>query len=190
MIRLSVFFVVGLVAGCSVSVSSPSPPTSPNSPPSTTTTPSSTSIGPTTPTPKKEDDDHSHERDKMQVAHLGPKLHVWLTAHISSKTGNELDIFIETASDDKPFPLSFDKIVAKATPNGSNQTHEVVFEPAPLDERPKGEGPGQCSHYVAKCPWLKPDMMLYVTFEVQLDGKTRKSTWKNFDVKANTHHSE
>jgi hypothetical protein len=29
-----------------------------------------------------------------------------------------------------------------------------------------------------------------VTIETELDGRKRKATWKNFDVKKYTHHAE
>lgn len=148
------------------------------------------SSAPTAADKKKEDDDHDHDRENMMVAHLGPKVHVWLTAHISSKTGNELDIFFEDLATDKPLAMSFEKVVAKAKPSREDKTYELTFEPAPANERPKDEPKGKCSHFVAKTPWLKADDTLFVQFEVEYDGKLRKSTWKSFDVKKNTHHSE
>ena len=144
-------------------------------------------------TKKVEDhhDDHdNHERDKMMVAHCGPTVHVWLTAHLSSKSGNELDLFFETEEDEKPLAVPFTKIVAKVKPTREDKTYDVVFEPAPASERPKGEPADKCSHFVAKAPWIKADDTLFVQFELELDGKLRKSVWKSFEVKKYTHHNE
>jgi hypothetical protein len=165
-----------LLTGCVVSVPSPMAPTT---------------VKVTAATTKVEADEHDddHEREKMQVAHCGPKTHVWLTAHISSKTGNELDVYFETL-DDKPLAVPFEKLQAKAKPSREDKTYDLVFEPAPADERPKGEPKGKCSHFVAKAPWMKADDTLFVQFEIELDGKLRKSVWKSFDVKKYTHHSE
>jgi hypothetical protein len=182
---LLAFALLGLmtVTGCSVKVTTPTVPSA--TPPSAAATTGKVDVK----VEKKDDDDHSHERDKMEVAHCGPKIHAWLTAHISSKTGNELDIFFETL-DDKPIAMSVEKFTAKVKPSREDKTYDVVFEPAPASERPKDEPKGKCSHFVAKAPWMKADDTLFVQFELEVDGKMRKSTWKSFDVKKNTHHSE
>ncbi|MGL6074322.1 MAG: hypothetical protein ACRC8S_09185 [Fimbriiglobus sp.] len=134
--------------------------------------------------------DHTHDVNFRKTAHLG-KHHAQLTAHISSKTGNELDLFLET-TDEKPTPvaLPLTKIVGTATRDGFLSPYELIFEPAPASERPKDEKPGTCSHFVAKAPWMKPDDTLVVTITAELSGRDRKATWKNFEVKKFTHHTE
>ena len=73
--------------------------------------------------------EHSHERDRMLLADAGP-YHAGLTAHLSSKTGNELDVFFETADKDhKPVPLPLASFTATAkTSDGGEQVLE--FKPA------------------------------------------------------------
>src|SRR5437899_1979380 len=48
---------------------------------------------------------HSHVRGKMLIEDVG-KHHALLTAHLSSKEGNELDIFFETADEKNPQPVA------------------------------------------------------------------------------------
>ena len=55
---------------------------------------------------------------------------------------------------------------------------------------PKGEVAGTCSHYVAKAKFLKPTDTLTVVVEVEIDGRKRKCTWKNFEVAKFTHAAE
>ena len=151
---------------------------------------------PTTPMTSKvaveghDEDDHDHARGKMMIAHLG-KYHAGLTAHISAKDGNELDIFVETvAKSPEPVALPLPTLTAKARREGDEREYDLTFEPAPASERPKGEPPGSYSHYVAKAPFLKADDNLTVVVEVELDGRKRKCTWRGFDVKKFTHHAD
>src|SRR5262249_22084891 len=104
---------------------------------------------------------HSHERGKMLIADAGP-YHALLTAHLSAKQGNELDICFETPDPNaKPVPLPLEFVMAQAT-TGVGDAQEIKFEPAPMEER-KGDPAGKCSHFVAKAPWMKPaDMLLVV----------------------------
>ncbi len=163
----TMLFVAGLAAlGCS----------SPTAPPT-----------PTAATAKSEGHGHSHTRDKMLAADVG-KLHGWLTAHLSHQDGNELDIFFET-EDGKPAPIPVASFTAKVERVGDPKEHELVFEPAPMDER-AGDPPGACSHFVAKAPWMARDDVLTVRAEVELEGKPRKATWRGFEVKKYAHHED
>lgn len=131
---------------------------------------------------------HSHERGKMLLADAG-KYHAALTAHLSAKDGNELDIFFETA-DDPPAPvaLPLDKFTAAAWRVGDAAARGVLFEPAPADERPKDEPAGTCSHFVARAGWMTPDDDLTVTAEVEIGGRKRTITWKKFVPAKYAHH--
>lgn len=135
------------------------------------------------------DDGHSHERGKMLIADAG-KYHALLTAHLS-KEGNELDIFFETQDEKNPTPVAVphESFEAEAkTADGEVKT--LKFESAPADERPKGEKPGTCSHFVAKAPWLKPTDQLDVAFKLTLDGKEVTVRWKDFNPKKYAHHED
>ena len=98
---------------------------------------------------KHEEHGHSHDHNKMMRKDFGP-IHVGLTAHLSKKTGNELDLVFET-HDEKPVPQPFSKLIARATRNGDDQNYELVFEPTEKDER-KDDPEGKCSRYTAKAP--------------------------------------
>src|SRR4051812_31060073 len=97
---------------------------------------------------KSEPHGHSHEGTDRMREDAG-HYHAGLTAHLSSKEGNELDIFFE-ASDDRtksaPQPLAKFTATAKTA---DGKEHQLEFEPAPMDER-KGDPDGKCSHFVAK----------------------------------------
>lgn len=132
--------------------------------------------------------EHMHERDKMLLADAGP-YHAALTAHLSAKEGNELDIFFETLTEPvKPVPLPLAKFTATAK-TADGMTQPLTFEPAPLEER-KGDPEGKCSHFVAKAPWMKPDGMITVIAAVKIDGKPTTIEWKNFNPKKYAHHVE
>ena len=154
------------------------------------------STGPVPPTPATQklaqehahDDGHDHARDKMMIGHLG-KYHAGLTAHLSAKDGNELDVFIETIADE-PTPVALPTVTITGTARRGAEEFALTFEPAPADERPKGEAAGTCSHFVAKAAFLKPTDTLTVVIEVEIDGRKRKCTWKNFDVTKFTHAAE
>jgi hypothetical protein len=172
--RSSLFVLALFVIGCS---QQPAPPS---------TSASATSASVT----DADEAGHAHDRDHRKTLHLG-KYHADLTAHISAKDGNELDIFVETVdAEPKPVALTAVKILGKATREGDDKEYDLTFEPAPASERPKDEKPGTCSHYVAKAPFMKPDDTLTVTISVELDGRVRKCSWKNFEVKKFTHHVE
>jgi len=130
---------------------------------------------------------HSHERDKMMLADVGKKYHAALTAHLSSKDGNELDIFFETADEaHKPVPLPLAKFNAQAV-YGAGKEYVLEFEPAPLDER-KGDPDGKCSHFVAKAGWMKPEDQLTIIAIVDIDGKLVTLEWNDFNPKKFAHH--
>jgi hypothetical protein len=133
---------------------------------------------------------HSHERGKMKLADAGDS-HALLTAHLSSKDGNELDIFLETADERNPKPVAIaDKaFVAQARADGG-EFQELKFEPAPADERPRDEKPGTASHFVAKAPWMKPTDNLYVVVKISIGGKEATVEWKDFNPKKFAHHED
>jgi hypothetical protein len=138
---------------------------------------------------KSEHDDHSHERDKMLIADAG-SYHVLLTAHLS-KDGNELDIFFESDASPTPVAIPVESFVAEVQIRaGEGGLKQVEFKPAPASERPAGEGPGRCSHFVAAVPWLEPDTPLHVTVELTLDGKKVKARWNDFIPRKYAHHQD
>jgi hypothetical protein len=134
--------------------------------------------------------DHAHERSKMLIADAG-KYHALLTAHLSPE-GNELDIFFETADEKNPQPVAarFESFTAYAFVPGEEKPRELLFECAPADERPQGEKPGTCSHFVAKAPWLKPDVTLEVVAPLTLDGDKYRVEWKGFNPNKYAHHEK
>jgi hypothetical protein len=134
---------------------------------------------------------HSHERGKMLVADVGRKYHALLTAHLSPK-GNELDLFFETTDDKNPTPVAIpvDSFTAHLRGEGHDEPKQVIFEPAPAAERPKGEKPGTCSHFVAKVPWMKATDTLSVVVLLNLGNERFRVAWKNFNPKKYAHHEE
>ena len=149
---------------------------------------------PTTPATQKltqehaHDENHDHNAGQMMTGHLG-KYHAKLTAHLSAKDGNELDVFVETIAD-APTPVALPTLTITGTARRDGEEFPLTFEPAPADERPKLEAAGTCSHYVAKATFLKPTDTLTVVIEVEIDGRKRKCTWKNFELAKFTHASE
>ena len=126
---------------------------------------------------------HSHERGKLLLADAG-RYHAGLTAHLSSKEGNELDVIFETAdAEPKPVPLP----LARYTADG--QAHELVFEPAPKDER-KDDPDGKCSHFSAKAAWMKANDVLTVSGTIPIEGKLHAIEWKDFNPKKYAHFEE
>ncbi len=165
---LSLSFAV-VVAGCSPSSSAPTPVASGRA--------------------ADREADHAHERDKMKLADAGP-YHAALTAHLS-KDGNELDVFIETAgAEPKPVGIADTALVAKATRAGDPIEYTLTFDPAPAEERPTDEAKGTCSHFVAKAEWLKPDDVVTVKCEIEVQGKRRPVVWKEFVPKKYAHHDD
>ena len=134
--------------------------------------------------------DHAHERGKMLIADAG-KYHALLTAHLS-KEGHELDVFFETADKAaKPVTVPVESFTAEIqVRTGEGDLKKVEFKPAPADERPAGEGPGRYSHFVAKVPWLNPDVPLRVTIELELDGRDVTVRWNDFVPKKYAHHED
>lgn len=137
---------------------------------------------------KSEDHGHSHERDKMKLADAG-HYHAALTAHLSQKDGNELDVFFETADESpRPVPLPFMNFKAIAKTSDGKE-HALDFEPAPKDER-KDDPDGKCSHFVAKAGWMKPTDALTVTTTVTIHDKPTPIEWKDFNPKKYAHHED
>ncbi|MFO0848998.1 MAG: hypothetical protein U0871_10665 [Gemmataceae bacterium] len=129
--------------------------------------------------------DHDHTKDKMMDAHAGPHL-AYLTAHLS-KSGNELDVFFEGHDDGKPVALPLAKFAAKAVKTDGSEI-DLLFEPAPANERPAGEAPGTCSHFVAKAPTITATDAYAVTATIPIDGKDRRVRWRNFVPGKFAHH--
>jgi hypothetical protein len=131
---------------------------------------------------------HSHERNNMMLEDVGKlAYHAALTAHLSSKDGNELDIFFETTDEPpKSAPLALEKFTATAK-TADGKTYTLEFEPAPKDER-KDDPDGKCSHFVAKAGWMKPEYMLTITTTVTINNKPAPIQWKDFNPKKYAHH--
>lgn len=125
----------------------------------------------------------------MLIADAGD-YHFLLTAHLA-KSGNELDIFVETpvSKDPQPVALPLKSFTAQATV-GDGEAQTLTFEPAPPEERPAGEGDDKCSHFVAKAGWMKPDDTLYVVARITVDGKELTARWENFLPSKFAHHHE
>ncbi|RPI76307.1 MAG: hypothetical protein EHM42_14860 [Planctomycetaceae bacterium] len=122
---------------------------------------------------------HTHERGTKLIADAGP-YHALLTAHLAS-SGNELDIYFETPVDTDPQPVAvpLESLTAQAT-TGDGESHTLTFEPAPIAERPAGEKPETCSHFVAKAPWMKPEDDLLLVARFSLNGQEVVARWKSF----------
>jgi hypothetical protein len=131
--------------------------------------------------------DHDHDAGGKMLEDAGP-YHAGLTAHLSEKEGNELDIVFETQEkkDPKPVPLPITKIVAKAKREGDPKEYELTFEPDDPKER-KDDPPGKCSRFTTKAPWMKPDDKLTVTATVEIEKMPRDLVWKNFVPKKFSH---
>jgi hypothetical protein len=128
----------------------------------------------------------------MLIADAG-KYHALLTAHLA-QAGNELDVFVETADDASPAPVAVaaESLPGFARPEGlqPGQPHQLQFVCAPAEERPKGEKPGTCSHFVAKVPWMRATDRLNVIARIPVGGETYRVEWKDFDPKKYAHHEE
>jgi hypothetical protein len=131
---------------------------------------------------------HSHNRNKMMLKDFGPH-HAGLTAHLSRKEGNELDIVFETTDEKapKPVPLPLAKLTAKATRTGDDKEYTLEFEPAEKKER-EDDPDGKCSRFTAKAPWMKHEDMLTVVLTLTLDGKVQKVLWTDFNPKKFAHY--
>src|SRR5262245_60158352 len=95
--------------------------------------------------------DHNHDRGHMMIASNGV-VDALLTAHLSSKSGNELDVFVE--KNGTPLALTTTELRARAEMGGERKLLE--FSCAPAEERPSEEHDGTCSHFVARAEWLRP----------------------------------
>jgi hypothetical protein len=132
---------------------------------------------------------HSHDRDKMKLEDIGKtKYHAGLTAHLSQKDGNELDLVFET-TDGKPAPMPLKSVAAKAKRAGDPTEYDLLFEPAPKDER-KGDPDDACSRFTAKALWMKADDKLTVTTTIEVEGKRHPVEWADFHPKKYAHVDE
>jgi hypothetical protein len=135
------------------------------------------------------DHGHTHDRDKMMLKDFGP-YHAGLTAHLSKKDGNELDILFETVEKEpKPVPLLLAKLTARVTRTGDDKIYTLEFEPAEKEER-KDDPDGKCSHFTAKAPWIRHEDMLTLTLTTTLDGQEKKVVWVDFNPKTYAHVDE
>jgi hypothetical protein len=128
----------------------------------------------------------------MLLADVGSRYHALLTAHLSAKDGNELDMFFETADDKSPSPAAIpvESLTAHIRVAGEDNAKEVKFEPAPMTERPKGEKAGACSHFVGKVPWMKASDSLSVVVLLTLEGERYRVTWESFNPRKYAHHED
>lgn len=114
-----------------------------------------------------------------------------LTAHLSSKSGNELDVFVERKG--KPFAIRATTMTALAkTPAGEDKP--IAFACAPRDERPAAEPDDVCSHFVAKTPWMKTGETLVVKAELPVREREPSTSstfvWREFEARRYAHHEE
>jgi hypothetical protein len=141
----------------------------------------------------KHDHDHGdHNRKDAMLEDItlpeGTKCHAGLTAHLSEKEGNELDVFFESF-DKEPKPVAIPltaKVTARVTRKGDNEPKTLTFEPADKDER-KADPADKCSRFAAKAAWMKPDDTLDVTLSVEYGGQLKKVTFSPFVPKDRTH---
>lgn len=132
--------------------------------------------------------DHNHARGHMLMASDGTT-EALLTSHLSSKSGNELDVFVERNG--KPFGVPATTMTALAKTPGEADKH-IAFECAPRDERPAAEPDDVCSHFVAKTPWMKTGAPMLVKAELPVNERTNSSTfvWREFEARRYAHHVE
>jgi hypothetical protein len=130
--------------------------------------------------------DHNHARGKMLMASDG-SYNALLTAHLSAKDGNELDIFVEDK--DGPYALKAKTLEAVAQV-GAGEKKTVSFECAPANERPAKEAEGTCSHYVAKTPWMRTGETMRVETTINVGDHGVAMTWRDFEARKYAHHEE
>jgi hypothetical protein len=142
---------------------------------------------------KKDPHDHSdHDRTnaKLEDAKINGKgCHAGLTAHLSEKEGNELEVFFETF-DDPPKPVFLSetaKLTATVTRKGDDEKHTLEFKPAEKEER-KDDPAGQCSRFSAEAKWMKAEDVLNVTLIIE--GQPEKVVWTGFNPKKFAHVDE
>ncbi|MEZ4264002.1 MAG: hypothetical protein R3B36_33220 [Polyangiaceae bacterium] len=109
-----------------------------------------------------------------------------LTAHLSRKDGNELDVFLTREG----APLAAGVTELRGTVRNGEARREITFACAPADERPRGEGDGTCSHFVAKVPWLGPDDTVRVESEVPSGDARLALAWVGFVPRRFAHHQD
>src|SRR5262249_8658169 len=133
----------------------------------------------------------SHERGQKLPPDARTEYPAPLTAPLSPHAGNELDIFFETTEEKNPQPVAFhlESFTAQCR-TGEDELKELKFECAPPNERPRGEKPGTCSHFVARAPWMKPTDMLYVVARIKLNGEEVTIRWKDFNPRKYAHHDD
>jgi hypothetical protein len=128
---------------------------------------------------------HNHDRGQMMIASNGA-VDALLTSHLSSKSGHELDVFVE--KDGSPLALGITKLEAKARMGEAEK--RVAFDCAPIDERPANEPSGTCSHFVARVPWMDPASSLEVATTLPLKSGDVTYRWRSFDPMRYAHHIE
>jgi hypothetical protein len=129
--------------------------------------------------------DHNHDRGRMMIASDG-WVDALLTAHLSSKAGNELDVFVENKGE--PLALYTTKLEATAMVRGEKRP--LYFDCAPKDERPANEAEGTCSHFVARAGFITPEDMLRVEASLPLKTGDVPYVWRAFNPKKYAHHIE
>jgi hypothetical protein len=131
---------------------------------------------------------HNHDRGHMMIASNGV-VDALLTSHLSSKEGNELDVFVE--KNGAPLALTTMRLEAKAKPGGTDaKDRSLVFSCAPLEERPANEPAGTCSHFVARAEWMRAEDRLEVATSLPLLSGDVAYTWRSFDPRRYAHHIE
>jgi len=133
---------------------------------------------------------HNHDRGHMMIASNGA-VDALLTSHLSSKTGHELDVFVE--KDGAPLALGVTTLEARARrpqDGALDAARALTFACAPPDERPADEPPGRCSHFVARAPWMSPTDRLEVAAVLPLKSGDIPFTWRSFDPTRYAHHIE
>jgi hypothetical protein len=127
---------------------------------------------------------HNHDRGHMMIASNGV-VDALLTSHLSSRGGNELDIFIEKGG--APLALTISSLPARArVAPGAVQV--LDFECAPSAERPAAEPSGRCSHFVARATWMTPGDRLEVATTLPLLSGEIVYTWRRFDPRRYAHY--
>lgn len=129
--------------------------------------------------------DHNHDRGQMMIASDGI-IDALLTAHLSSKAGHELDVFVEKAG----APLALTTTELRATAVASGKQQELAFECAPREERPATEPEGTCSHFVARAAWLRPGEDVRVETVLPLRRGEIAYVWRGFEAMRYAHHVE
>lgn len=125
----------------------------------------------------------------MKAFRLGPGVGIaYLSAHLSKKDGNQLDIFIE---DEEGHPKAIPSLRFEATIGDFKGSRVLMFEVAPADERPSGEvESGGCSHFVAKANRMVAEagpLSITAPLQVSADEKIA-AVWDDFYPAKYAHH--